>query len=63
MLRDLQRRVERMEAAARPVDAKPWVRVIVDGETEAEAYEKQTGAPYPADPSTLPHNVIFRVIV
>lgn len=65
MRRDLQNRVERLESNLHSSAVKPWVNVglVESDESEAEAYQRVTGSPYPSDPSTLPHNVIFRVIV
>lgn len=60
---NLKARVERLESESGSVAQKPWIRIIVDGETEAEAYERVTGSPYSADPDALSHNVIFRVII
>ncbi len=62
--RAIAARLDRLEQAhVAPADIRPWVEVLVDGETEADAYKRQFGVPYPADPDDLPHNVIFRVIV
>jgi hypothetical protein len=60
----MARRIVRLEhLAAQPFDGKPWVKVLVDGETEGAAYQRHFGLPFPEDAESLPHNVIFRVIV
>ncbi len=63
MPRNLRARLARLESVAPIEPEKPWVRVFVDGVTEARAYEKKFGLPYPVDLADLPHNVIFRVIL
>lgn len=56
-------RLARLEQAAAPSDNRPWVRIVVDGETEEAAYERVTGSPLPADEALCPHNLIYRAIV
>ena len=56
-------RLTRLEQVAAPVDNRPWIRIVVDGETEEAAYQRVTGLPLPADEALRAHNVIFRVIV
>lgn len=53
--------VERIAPAA--ANFKPCVQVIVDGETKEAAYQTQLGVSYPAAPSTLPHDVLFYLVV
>jgi hypothetical protein len=56
-------RLARLEQVAAPVDNRPWIRIVVDGETPEEAYKRVTGLPLPADEALCAHNIIFRMIV